>query len=73
MIDPSLMERAMTSKSQPTSHAARTRRTPSTSADTRLDEALMESFPASDPIAVDVTEPFRERMRKTQADTRKRH
>jgi hypothetical protein len=33
----------------------------------------MESFPASDPIAVDVTEPSRERVRKTRADTRKRH
>ncbi|MBB5399288.1 hypothetical protein [Paraburkholderia youngii] len=63
----------MTSKSQHASRPARTRQTPPTSADTRLDEALMESFPASDPIAVDVTEPFRERMRKTQADTRKRH
>jgi hypothetical protein len=67
------MERVMTSKSQPASHAARTRRTPRTSADTRLDEALMESFPASDPIAVDVTEPSRARMRKTQAEMRKRH
>lgn len=73
MMDCSLMERAMTSKSQPASHAVRTRRTPPTSADTRLDEALMESFPASDPIAVDMTEPSRGRMRKTRADTRKRH
>ncbi|MGF6610041.1 hypothetical protein OKW45_004963 [Paraburkholderia sp. WSM4175] len=63
----------MTSKNQHASRPARTRRTPPTSADTRLDEALMESFPASDPIAVDVTQPSRERMRKTQADTRKRH
>jgi hypothetical protein len=72
MIDPLLMERAMTKK-QHASHAARMRRTPPTSVDTRLDEALMESFPASDPIAVDMTEPSRERIRKTQADTRKRH
>ncbi|APA85117.1 hypothetical protein BJG93_06770 [Paraburkholderia sprentiae WSM5005] len=63
----------MTSKRQQASQPARTRRTPPTSADTRLDEALMESFPASDPIAVDMTEPTRERMRKTQADKRKRH
>ena len=63
----------MTSKSQHAPKPARTRRAPPTSADTRLDEALMESFPASDPIAVDVTEPSRERVRKTQADTRKRH
>ncbi|MEA3085447.1 MAG: hypothetical protein QOC89_3144 [Paraburkholderia sp.] len=27
------------------------------SAESRLDEALEESFPASDPIAVDMTEP----------------
>ncbi|RDK03902.1 hypothetical protein [Paraburkholderia lacunae] len=27
------------------------------SADSRLDEALEESFPASDPIAVDITDP----------------
>jgi hypothetical protein len=73
MIDPLLMERAMNSKSQHAAKPARTRRAPPTSVDTRLDEALMESFPASDPIAVDVTEPSRERMRKTQADTRKRH
>ncbi|WP_233800837.1 hypothetical protein [Paraburkholderia sp. HP33-1] len=64
----------MTSKSQHASQPARTRRTSSTSsAETRLDEALMESFPASDPIAVDVTKPSHERMRKTHADTRKRH
>lgn len=30
---------------------------PVESAEDRLDEALEESFPASDPIAVDVTEP----------------
>ena len=41
--------------------------------DEELDEALEETFPASDPIAVDVTEPSRARIRKTQADTRKRH
>ncbi|MBC8745659.1 hypothetical protein OKW43_004130 [Paraburkholderia sp. WC7.3g] len=63
----------MTSKSQHASQPARTRRTPPTSADIRLDEALMESFPASDPIAVDVTEPSRERMRKTKADKHRRH
>ncbi|EDZ99454.1 conserved hypothetical protein [Burkholderia sp. H160] len=63
----------MTSKSQHAPQPARTRRTAPTSVETRLDEALMESFPASDPIAVDVTKPSRERTRKTQADTRKRH
>jgi len=67
------MECAMISKSQHASKPARTRRAPPSSAETRLDEALMESFPASDPIAVDMSEPSRARMRKTQADTRKRH
>ncbi len=32
---------------------------PAESADERLDEALEETFPASDPIAVDPTEPAR--------------
>lgn len=32
---------------------------PAESAEDRLDEALEESFPASDPIAVDVGEPKR--------------
>lgn len=32
-------------------------RPPAESADSRLDEALEESFPASDPVAVDMTEP----------------
>ncbi|MCC8401556.1 hypothetical protein LJ655_06535 [Paraburkholderia sp. MMS20-SJTN17] len=63
----------MTSKSQHAPQPARVPRTPSTSVDMRLDEALMESFPASDPIAVDVTKSSHERMRKTQAGTRKRH
>lgn len=33
--------------------------TPAESEDSRLDEALEESFPASDPIAVDTADPHR--------------
>jgi hypothetical protein len=46
----------MTKQKQPVSipkDAARS----AESADSRLDEALEESFPASDPIAVDMSEP----------------
>ncbi|MFT4069683.1 hypothetical protein [Paraburkholderia sp.] len=63
----------MTSKSHHPSQPTRTRRAALESLDTRLDEALMESFPASDPIAVDVAEPHRARVRKTPAQSRKRH
>ncbi|SMG27122.1 hypothetical protein [Paraburkholderia susongensis] len=63
----------MTSKSQHATHHARTRRAPAESSETRLDEALMESFPASDPIAVDVTQPHRARVRKIQPKSKKRH
>jgi hypothetical protein len=67
------MERVMTSKSHHPSQPRRRRRTPLESLDARLDEALMESFPASDPIAVDVTNPHRARVRKAMAENRKRH
>ncbi|MBN3851521.1 hypothetical protein G3N58_32630 [Paraburkholderia sp. Ac-20342] len=67
----------MTSRSQHATHPARARRAPASSAassiDSRLDEALMESFPASDPIAVDMAEPYRARTRKPRPDSRKRH
>ncbi|NML32276.1 hypothetical protein [Paraburkholderia antibiotica] len=63
----------MTSKNQHAAQPSRTRRAPQPSAESRLDEALMESFPASDPIAVDVSSPSRERARKIPTDTRKRH
>jgi hypothetical protein len=46
----------MTSKKHPVSQPVETRQ-PAESAETRLDEALEESFPASDPIAVDLTDP----------------
>jgi hypothetical protein len=35
---------------------------PVESSDERLDEALCETFPASDPIAVDATEPVQARV-----------
>jgi hypothetical protein len=60
-VDPLLTEQIMTGKkhaeSKPAPHAS-----PVESVDSRLDEALEESFPASDPIAVDPVEP-----RKTTA------
>lgn len=46
----------MTSKKQPDSTTAAAQASDK-SADSRLDEALEESFPASDPIAVDMTDP----------------
>ncbi len=46
----------MTSKKQHAPHPAHTQ-APAESAESRLDEALDESFPASDPIAVDTTDP----------------
>jgi hypothetical protein len=52
------MERAMTSKKHPVSHSVEAPSAAET-ADRRLDEALEESFPASDPIAVDLAEPHR--------------
>jgi hypothetical protein len=46
----------MTSKKHPVSQPVATRQS-AESAESRLDEALEESFPASDPIAVDLTDP----------------
>ncbi|SDQ49051.1 hypothetical protein SAMN05443245_1577 [Paraburkholderia fungorum] len=51
----------MTSKKHPEPKPASSA-SPAESMDSRLDEALEESFPASDPIAVDPAEP-----RKTTA------
>jgi len=63
----------MTRKSHLPSQPTRARRALLESLDARLDEALMESFPASDPIAVDVTDPLRIRVRKATVENRKRH
>ncbi|MFM0035975.1 hypothetical protein PQQ73_18960 [Paraburkholderia strydomiana] len=42
------------------------------SADRRLDEALEESFPASDPIAVDLTDPHHAPAEAVSSETGKR-
>ncbi|MFM0070942.1 hypothetical protein PQQ86_07165 [Paraburkholderia sediminicola] len=47
----------MTKQKQHVSHPKEAAQAPAESADSRLDEALEESFPASDPIAVDMSEP----------------
>ncbi|MGF6771188.1 hypothetical protein P3T18_003667 [Paraburkholderia sp. GAS199] len=48
---------------------------PSDDADSRLDEALMESFPASDPVAIDPDDddPPRTESAKTSGVGKKRH
>lgn len=42
------------------------------SADSRLDEALDESFPASDPIAVDLTDPHHVPEKGASSEEKKR-
>jgi hypothetical protein len=42
------------------------------SAESRLDEALEESFPASDPIAVDLTDPHHAQVKAASPETDKR-
>jgi hypothetical protein len=62
----------MTSKkhhvSQPVQARPRTE-----SAESRLDEALDESFPASDPIAVDLTDPHHVPVKGASSEEKKRH
>lgn len=53
----------MASKKHHVSPPAQAR--PPAGAESRLDEALMESFPASDPIAVDVTDPHHASEKET--------
>jgi hypothetical protein len=55
-VEPLRTEHAMTSKKH-TESKPKSQASPVESMDSRLDEALEESFPASDPIAVDPTEP----------------
>lgn len=43
------------------------------SAESRLDEALEESFPASDPIAVDMTDPHHVSVKEVSSAGKKRH
>ncbi|ASV99655.1 hypothetical protein [Paraburkholderia aromaticivorans] len=61
----------MTSKKQHATHTAETR-TPAESADSRLDEALEESFPASDPIAVDMGDPHHAEDKEGVSEGKKR-
>jgi hypothetical protein len=56
-VDPLPTEHVMTSKKHTEAKPAAGQASPVESMDSRLDEALEESFPASDPIAVDPTEP----------------
>lgn len=67
-VDFLLTEHAMTSKKHPAPPVANTP-SPAESTDSRLDEALEESFPASDPIAIDPAEP---RKTKTPEEHKKR-
>lgn len=68
----------MTSKQHAVSHPRTQRpveRSETQSAESRLDEALQESFPASDPIAVDLTDPHHASAHAAHAsaERRKRH
>lgn len=61
----------MTSKKHHVSQPVQARlRTEST--ENRLDEALEESFPASDPIAVDLTDPHHVSVTGPSAEEKKR-
>jgi hypothetical protein len=69
------MEHVMTSKKHHASQAiSQPMETPQSaqSADRRLDEALEESFPASDPIAVDLTDPHHAPAEAVSSETGKR-
>ncbi|MFM0596602.1 hypothetical protein [Paraburkholderia dilworthii] len=63
----------MTSKKHPAAHPAQAEPPPVESDDSRLDEALDESFPASDPIAVDTTDPHRSSEKETSSQGKKQH
>ncbi|RKR46033.1 hypothetical protein [Paraburkholderia sp. BL17N1] len=62
----------MTSKKQHESPPVATQ-APAESDDNRLDEALEESFPASDPIAVDVGDPHHASDKEGASEGKKRH
>lgn len=61
----------MTSKKQHESKSTETQPSEQ-SADSRLDEALEESFPASDPIAVDMADPHHAPEKGTSSEGKKR-
>jgi hypothetical protein len=61
----------MAKQKQPvTQHTTQSRKA-AESAENRLDEALEESFPASDPIAVDMREPRRVKLGVADSEVRK--
>ncbi|MFM0731392.1 hypothetical protein PQQ52_12985 [Paraburkholderia sediminicola] len=62
----------MAKQKQPTSHPKDSAQ-PAGSAESRLDEALEESFPASDPIAVDMSEPRHLPVEEEPSAGKKRH
>lgn len=72
IADSLLTEHVMTSKKHPETHRAETP-TPAESEDSRLDEALEESFPASDPIAVDTGDPHHAEEKGAPSEGKKRH
>ncbi|MFP3566560.1 hypothetical protein [Paraburkholderia sp. SIMBA_030] len=61
------------SKPKPHAPDAKVAKPPAPSAESRLDEALEESFPASDPIAVDVTDPHHLPDAHSPESGKKRH
>ncbi|MFM0501714.1 hypothetical protein PQQ95_14840 [Paraburkholderia caffeinilytica] len=63
----------MTKQKQHAPHHKETAQPAAESSDSRLDEALEESFPASDPIAVDMTEPRQSTGEQVASGGKKRH
>ena len=63
----------MNSKKQPASQSAAGTPASLEPDDLRLDEALEESFPASDPIAVDMADPHRAPEQEASSEEKKRH
>ncbi|CAB3781662.1 hypothetical protein [Paraburkholderia caffeinilytica] len=63
----------MTKQKQLAPHRNKAAQPPAASAESRLDEALEESFPASDPIAVDLSEPRHSPRDETRSAQKKRH
>jgi hypothetical protein len=60
----------MTSKKHHASQSAQARPA-AESVESRLDEALEESFPASDPVAIDLTDPHRAPVKEASTEEKK--
>jgi hypothetical protein len=76
IVDSRPTEHVMTRQKQPVPRnpmKARPSAEPVQSAESRLDEALEESFPASDPIAVDMTDPHHVSVKEVSSAGKKRH